>query len=497
MKGAPTTASMARGTLYAAASYAVAVAVPLVAIPWSVARLGRKDYDLWVQLSILAVWLSHIDVGIWAGVVRETADRRAREDREGLRALFATWLRWDLLASAAMVAGAAACTPWIPAPPAAVVALAVQAASMPVMRHFMYAISGFQRIDLVHKIAVVVGPLSLAGMIGALEAGWGMRGLAVVGAASGLLQIGLYAAALRSLAYPLGWGPFRWSDLRRLVGFGWRLEAWELLWQVYRSDRLVLGRMGAPEGAVTTYQLGAAISDRIAGTITLLSSSILPAGADLAARGEAERLRTLFLRGTKYHALAATLLLGFAAIHAEDLLMLWMGASYPESAQVMRIMAVGGWVFAVSSCAQALTVGLGRPGRPLACILAGLAVAVLLYSTWGRRYHGAGLALSVSAGTAVGQVLLMISLRGPVEFRWRELVGNAILKPSAAGVPLLGLWASRGFLPVPSGRLQALLLLAPAFLAVTLVAAAVARWTRAVDDYDLGVMRAALKRNPA
>jgi O-antigen/teichoic acid export membrane protein len=497
MNGGPTTAAMARGTLFAMASYAVALAVPLVSIPWSVARLGAKGYDLWVQLSILSLWLSHVDLGVWAGVARETADRRARGDTEGLRALYATWLRWDLAASAVLVAAVALCSPLIPAPPAAVLGLAVQSATLPVMRHFMYAIAGFQRIDLVHRVAVVVGPLSLGGMIGVLEAGWGITGLAAVGAASGLLQILAFAAVLRSLEYPVGWGPFRWVELRRLIVFGWKLEAWDLLWQVYRSDRLVLGRVGAPEGAVTTYQLGAAMSDRIAGSVTLLSASILPASADLAARGDVERLRTLFLRATKYHALAATLMLGFAAIFAEDLLLLWMGARYPDAALVLRIMAVGGWVFAVSSCAQSLTVGLGRAGRPLGCVLAGLGVAVLLYSAWGRRYHGAGLALSVSAGTAVGQVLLMIFLRGSVEFRWRELVGNAILKPMAAGLPLLGLWASRGFLPVPAGRLQALALLAPAFLAATVVAAAVARWTRAVDDYDLNVLRAALRRSPA
>lgn len=497
MSGAPTQATLTRGALLAALSHAMAIAVPLVLIPWTVTRLTRSGYDLWVQLSILSMWISHVDLGLWAGVARETADRRARGDGEGLRSLFGTWLRWDLAASLVLIGAVASCARLFPAPAAAVVALAVQSATLPVMRHFIYAISGFQRVDRVYRITVVVGPLGLAGSIGVLEAGGGITGLACVGAASGLLQILLFARVLKSLGAPLGFGPFRWSELRRLIAFGWRLELWDLLWQAYRSDRLVLGRIGAPAGAVTSYQVGAAVSDRIAGAVTLLSSGILPAGADLAARGDVERLRTLFLRGTKYHAMAATLLLGFAAVFAEELLLLWMGEPFPLSAAVLRIMAVGGWVFAVSSCGQALVVGTGHPGRPLAAVSTGLLVAVLLYTAWGRRYHGIGLAGCVSAGTSVGQVLLMIFLRGSVEFRWRELVGNAILKPLSAGVPLLGLWASHRFLPVPSGRLEALLLLAPAFLVAALLSALLARWTRAIDDYDLGVLRSALRRNPA
>ncbi len=497
MSAGPTPATLTRGVLLGFAAQAMGVVVPLVLIPWSVARLTRSGYDLWVQLSILSLWMSHVDLGLWAGVARETADRRARGDGEGLRRLFATWLRWDLVASCLLIGGVAACAPFFPVSTAAVVALGVQSATLPVMRHFMYAISGFQRIDRVYRIVVVVGPIALGGSITVLEAGWGITGLAFVGAASGIVQILLFGRVLRSLDAPLALGPFRWGELRRLISFGWKLELWDLIWQAYRSDRLVLGRIGSTPGAVTSYQVGAAVSDRLAGSVTLLSSGILPAGADLAARGDVERLRTLFLRGTKYHAMAATLLLGFAAVFAEEILLLWMGEPYPLSVSVLRIMAVGGWIFAVSSCGQSLVIGTGHPGRPLAAVAAGLLVAVLLYSAWGRRYHGTGLAGCVSAGTSVGQVLLMIFLRGSVEFRWRELVGNAILKPLSAGVPLLGLWASHRYLPVPSGRLDALLLLAPAFLVAVVLSALLARWTRAIDDYDLDVLRSALRRNPA
>ena len=493
----PTPSTLTRGTLMGVLSHGFAILVPLVLIPWSVARLTRSGYDLWVQLSILSMWLSHLDLGLWAGVARETADRRARGDEAGLRQLFATWLRWDLTVSAVLITGVSCLAPLFPVPAAAVVALAVQSATLPVMRHFMNAISGFQRIDRVFLIALVVAPLSLAASIGVLEAGWGITGLAIVGASSGVVQILLFAGVLKSLGAPLSLTPFHWGTLRRMVGFGWKLELWNLVWQTYRSDRLLLGRLGAPPGAVTSYQLGAGMSDRIAGGVTMLSAGILPAGADLAARGDVERLRTLFLRGTKYHAMAATLLLGFAAVFAEELLLLWMGEPFPLSVTVLRIMAVGGWIFAVSSCGQALVVGTGHPGRPLAAVLSGLLVAVLLYSAWGRRYHGAGLAASVSAGTSIGQVLLMIFLRGSVEFRWRELVGNAILKPLSAGVPLLGLWASHRFLPVPSGRLEAFLLLAPAFLVAAGLSALLARATRAIDDYDLAVLKSALRRDAA
>jgi hypothetical protein len=69
---------------------------------------------------------------------------------------------------------------------------------------------------------------------------------------------------------------------------------------------------------------------------------------------------------------------------------------------------------------------------------------VILYTGVGQRYDYVGLAASVSAGLALIQIIFMSGLRRFLEFRWREYVGNALIKPAVLAVPLAGVYAAWG-----------------------------------------------------
>jgi len=118
---------------------------------------------------------------------------------------------------------------------------------------------------------------------------------------------------------------------------------------------------------------------------------------------------------------------------------------------------------------------------------------VILYMTVGRRYDYVGLAASVSAGLALIQIAFMIGLRGFLEFRWREYVGNALLKPAVLAVPLAGVyagwWALAPHLPAIDNRPRAFILLSVAFLLSAGLGWGMARAFRVVDDYDLDVLK--------
>jgi O-antigen/teichoic acid export membrane protein len=232
---------------------------------------------------------------------------------------------------------------------------------------------------------------------------------------------------------------------------------------------------------------------RLAGSVTVLSSGILSAASDLAARGDLDRVRVLFFRGTKYHALAGVGLLGFAALFGQELMMFWMGQSLPASVTVLRIMALGGIATAIGSCGQSVAAALGRAGWTAFCSGLGLAATVFLYMTVGRRYDYVGLAGCVSVGLALIQITFMIGLRGFLEFRWREYVGNALLKPAVLAVPLAGVyagwWALARHLPPVNSRPRAFLVLSVAFLLCAGLGWVMARAFRVVDDYDLDVLK--------
>lgn len=501
---------LARNTVWSVVGFAVQFLTPVILVPYTVSRVTFEQYGVWVTIYTLAGWFVFYDLGIWGPIVRDVAERQARSDREGLKTLWATWFLFDVVAGAALTLAAAASGPELMrrfAPrvdPVTSVPIFVGLAAVSVlavmMRHLSNTLQGLQRLDLTNLLTLVMTPLWVGGQVAFLESGWGLRGLMWNGVIFAVLQIAVLLVLISRQGYPMSFSPARFSasEFRRLIGFGWKLQSGLVFTQAFRNDRLVMSRRAATDAVVTIYQLGAGIMDRLAGAVAVLSSGILSAASDLAARGDLDRVRLIFMRGTKYHALAAVGLLGFAALFGHELMMLWMGRSLPESVQVMRIMTLGGMATAIGACGHSVAVALGRPGWTAACSGLGLASTVFLYMTLGRRYDYVGLAASVSAGLALIQVVFMIGLRGFLEFRWREYVGNALLKPAVLAVPLAGVyagwWALARHLPPADTRLRAFLVLAPAFAACAVLGWAMARAFRVIDDYDVDVVKSLGRR---
>lgn len=505
---------LARNTVWSVVGYGVQFAIPVVLIPYIVSRVTEEIYGgVWVTLFTLAAWLSYFDLGLWGALTREVADRKARHDLEGLRRLWATWFYWDVVVGAALVAGAVVAAPLIvrhylhaPDPgeaTAILVGLSVTFVLAPPMRHLTCTLSGLQRLDLTNLIAIVITPLWAIGQVVALELGWGLRGLMLNGVFFAVVQVVVLAILVGLQGYPMEFSIRRFSaaEFRSLLGFGWKLQVGYFVNQAFRNDRLVVSQIQASGTRVATYQFGAGIMDRLSAAVAVLSTGVLPAVSDLVARGDLDRVRIVFLRGTKYHALAAVGLLGFAALFGNELMVFWMGKPLPDSVRVLRIMAIGGIATAIGSCGQSIAVALGRPGWTAVASVTGLAATVILYMILGRRYDVIGLATSVSSGLALIQIVFMIGLRRFLDFRWREYVGNAVLKPAVLAAPLVGLYAGWSalapHLPAADTRGRAFLVLAPAFLLSTAGGWIAARIARVVDEVDLDVLKSSGRRASA
>lgn len=505
--------TLIRNTAWAAAGHAVGFLVPLILTPYMVSRVGWEAYGAWVALSVLGAWLGRYDAGLWTALPREVADRGARGDREGLRLVGVAWIYFDAMAGAAVVAGAALLGPPIvrevvpSADPqtarAIFLLIAVQAALAPPLRHLLQTLVGLQRLDWAQGTSAAMTLFSAAGLVVFLESGWGLTGMALNGVLFSVLQLVILAFLAVRAGYPLGGGPrlFRPGLLGRLIAFGWKLEADQLLHQVLRSDRIFLSAAGLPAAGVAQYQIGAAISERLVASVAVLSSAVLPAASDWAARGERERLGRLLMKGTRIHALAAVGLLGFAFLFAEELLVLWMGARLPGAVEVLRIFALGGFVQAAVCCAHALAAALGRPGLSALSSVAGLAAAGVLYIAWGHRYDYRGMAWSVSAGLVAIQAVFVLGFRGVMSFDWREFLGNALLKPAALAVPLGVVYAAwrlaAPHLPAVETRAEAAAVLVPAFVSAVAASLLMARRARLLDAGDWEAFRFLGRRWPS
>jgi O-antigen/teichoic acid export membrane protein len=502
---------LARNTVWSVVGYGVQFLTPILMIPYIVTHVGKEVYGgIWVTLFTLASWLSFYDLGLWGSLTRDVAERKAKGDVEGLRTLWATWFTYDVVGAVLVMAVSAAAAPALvrqfatmshPDSVPLFIGLAAQSATGPMLRHLNCTLNGLQRLDLANLLAILVTPLWAAGQVGFLMLGHGLRGLMINGLIFSALQMGVLVWLVAREGYPLSFSPARFSraECLRLIGFGWKVQATFGVSQAFRNDRVIMGQQQASGAMIASYQFGAGIMDRLAGAITVLSSGVLSAVSDLAARGDLDRVRIVFLRGTKYHALAAFGLLGFAALFGQELLVFWMGERLPASVVVLRIMTAGALATAIGSCGQSVAVALGRPGWTAVSSAAGLGTTVLLYMTVGRRYDYVGLAASVSAGLALIQIIFMSGLHGFLEFRWREYVGNALIRPAVLAVPLVAVYAAWGavapYCPPVDNRLRAFLVLAPSFVVSACLGWVVARAFRVIDDVDLDVLKSTGRRS--
>ncbi|MBV8879216.1 MAG: oligosaccharide flippase family protein [Planctomycetaceae bacterium] len=511
MSGSADRSILARNTVWSVVGYAVQFLTPILIIPYIVSRVGAETYGgVWVTLFTLASWVGFFDLGLWGSLARDVAERQARGDRDGLRTLWATWWTYDLAGIAVVLIATGFGAPEIvrrfsttpdPASVPLFIGLAAQSALGPLLRHLSCTLNGLQRLDLFNLMAILVTPLWAGTQVAVLALGWGLWGLMLNGLAFALVQILVLLVLIGRQGYPMSFSPagFSRAECFRLLRFGWKTQATLGIGQAFRNDRVVMGRHQMDGAMIASYQFGAGIMDRLSGAITVLSSGVLSAVSDLAARGDLDRVRIVFLRGTKYHALAAFGLLGFAALFGHELLVFWMGRPLPDSVIVLRVMLAGALATAIGSCGQSVAIALGRPGWTTLSSALGLAATVFLYMAGGRRYDYVGLAASVSAGLALIQIIFMSGLHRFLEFRWREYVGNALIKPAVLAVPLAGVYAGWGalaphFAPIDN-RLRAFLVLAPAFLLSTILGWALARALRVVDETDLDVLKSTGRRS--
>ncbi len=504
MSEAADKAGVVRNTAWSMLSAVSGMLLPILLTPFVVGRLGLERYGIWVVLNAVAVWLSHYDLGIATALTREVARRRALEDGDGLRRLWASWLVYDgiciLLLFGAIVPASGLLSPaLLGGERTAFLLLALQTLLVPVYRHLQSTLAGLQRLDRAARLSLLFLPLSAAGTVGVLVAGGGLSALASNGLFWVAAQTAILAVQLRRAGHPGPRGASR-EDLSILVSFGVRSHAGQLINQLFRSDRLLLALSGLPAAGISLYQFGAGLSERIGALVTELSAALPAAVSDLEARGDGRRVKSALLRAARLHAVAGFQSLGFAALFAPELLQFWLGNWSPLSVQVLRLLSVGALAGAVASPGHAVAAALGLPGRSALAQALGLGVAVLLYTGIGRRYDCAGLAASLASGWVAAQLILVGGLRRRVEFTWGEFAGSALLRPSAVLLPLMavfGAWHLWGPERLPPGRWAAGAVAAPAFGITALLAWPLARAAGAIERDDVELLRSLGRRKTA
>jgi O-antigen/teichoic acid export membrane protein len=239
----------------------------------------------------------------------------------------------------------------------------------------------------------------------------------------------------------------RWERARELLSFG----GWSFLGNLaYRMREtfilLLLNRLATPLD-VAVFNVGYLGRRQINTWTEVLGGPLYPVVTGMHALGATDRVRNIYLRGGRL-ALWITLLVGLpAALYAETIIRLYIGATYREAAFVMILTLAGLVVTEGASMIWQVSMATGRVRGTSLWILmtqaAIVALAAYVVATLGWGATGVALAV-VAVGIFAGPLALWplgLTLAGATFTAW---VRETLLPGVAPGCVAAVVWAALG-----------------------------------------------------
>jgi O-antigen/teichoic acid export membrane protein len=388
--------------------------VTLALTPFLLDRLGPAQYGVWLlalTLTFSSGYAALADLGLPEAAVRFIAEARASNDTLTINEIVSTVTAvFALIGLGAAIAIAALAGPLVglfnvgsdleATARGVFVIMAVGVVIDLPVSGLLSVIEGAQHYPWLRGIELG-GRLAWAAIVvAAVSAGHGVTSLAAASVAVTTAEalLAVVAAHLVQPGLRIRLSHANRATLRRTFSYGSLLTVLRALSVVYaQMDRAIIG-IGLTVAAVARYEVAYRIQAMAALALVVSSSAILPAAAYTAARGDTQKQRELYLRGTKYAvALAVPFALG-ALIYARPLIGAWVGTPYEALAGSARLFLTFPLFWCVHQIGIAMLIGLGHVKRVVllqfVCAVVNLTASVLLVSHLGIQ--------GVILGTLVG-----------------------------------------------------------------------------------------------
>jgi O-antigen/teichoic acid export membrane protein len=412
-----------RNVAFNQANLVVAVAIGLFMSPFIVRQLGDTGNGYWTLVVTVTAYFGYFDLGIQSGinhyVTRHLADGDARELNDKFNSALNVLLGIGALGLAASAVLAAVMPDLlrIPAPDQDAVRTAlllvgvVTAAKFP-LSAFQAVLIGAQRYDLTSGTALVVRIINAALVFYALAAQQHLLVLAVIVAATQLLEgLVLLVFALREVPQlRLRWPYFGWPGFRELIDYGAFNFVINIAAQFGAGFGTVVVARHIDAAAVTFYTISLDVVPYMASVIAALCLPLLQIFIPLDVRGDIGALRTLFLKGSRYLGALTCLMSANLLLVGPAFLGRWMGPKYLEahpygsSGVVLIVLTLASAVALFANVAE-MVLFSRRKNRIFAAVIVAETIAIVALSllfvrTWG--IIGVALAVLLPAIVARG-----------------------------------------------------------------------------------------------
>jgi O-antigen/teichoic acid export membrane protein len=432
-------------------AYAIYLPVSLLVSAYTVHRIGLTAFGVWATLTTIMGYGELFDLGVTAPLVKYVAENNVHGNHREVNALLGTAMVVYLAAGTVFVAGMLLAGGWIlthffhvSAGDSTIytlfVAVVVGFAVSIVFSVVQSLIVGLQRADLVSRLLLGYNLAGAVATVIVLKMGLGVNGLVLVWLGTTLLQIAGNLIVARRLFPALQLNPFLFSffRLRQIMRFSTRIQLSSIAFAVNdQLDRTLIAYVLGPT-LLASYALASRAAQSLRGISYSLASGLLPAAADISALGDSDRLRQLYLRATRYLAIADFGMCVCVAALARPLVNAWLGPGHDRVALTLIIILASYTIALPCHATSEALNGMGRPDIRLRADLTLLPVhlALGIILIWQFGYFG----------TLVGTALIYAGNRTylywagarAVNVPPLELVRRSLLSPAIAALLALG-----------------------------------------------------------
>jgi O-antigen/teichoic acid export membrane protein len=396
------------------------VVIGLVMLPFNVAHLGQSAYGLWMLTASITNYFSILDLGYGGVLVRFVAQYRAWRDAAAINQIISTL--FFLFAGVGLLTyGVAAVIAFnldhlfklapeqVATGRAVLLIIGLHVAMGFPFSVFGGVINGFQRYDANNMVALASSVTVALVNVAVLTAGYGLVELVAATTTVRLLTFLAYRLNAYAIfpALRVRPGLFRRARLREVSAF----SVYNLMidWANklnYSMDVVVIGAL-LGSAAVALWAAAARIIWATQRFTNQLNSVLFPMVVDSDAAGRPDRLREIFLQGTRF-SLAMVVLVGTLLVTlASPLIHGWIGPRFAPSAAILQVLAIAVVCRVGNATATTVLKGAGQHRMlglvSLATGVANLGLSIVLV----RRYGLIGAALGTLVPVSLTAALVL------------------------------------------------------------------------------------------
>lgn len=413
--------------------------------------IGPAGYGLWAVFNSLAGYFTLFDIGLNTAVAKYTAEFRVTRGRKEVSHLVSTVLVVMIIVGALTATISAALAPAVAtwfhvetelaaSARGACTLMGVNVALVLVAGVLGNVINGLQRVDL-WKLggAFQIGCNTLLSVM-LLRLGFGLIGLASASVLATALVLALYAVLLRRDEFGVCISPrlFNLRLLREVMPFSRRTFMLGLTSRVlYYSDYVVIAFfLGA--AAVAPYEVAYKICFFSTYLFSVVTTTMFPSFAELVARDERDRLRTVYVRIVRLSLIIVVPLAIVLLLFGQSIVRMWVGQVNVAPVRLFAVLVTMNIFHAIGTPGAMLLQSAGR-NRELMYAEIVNAVLNLALSIVLIRWMGV---VGVAVATLVAHIATSFWVNVSVTCRIAGLSPlryciDVLLPPLALGVPVL------------------------------------------------------------